>query len=56
MRSLMSKTPPIDNFAPLAKAGVPILRDGTGYRRRDHFPVSRKNPKPVVDFIVSHQR
>jgi hypothetical protein len=21
-----------------------------------HFPVSRKDPKPVVDFIVSHQR
>jgi hypothetical protein len=27
MRSLMSKTPPIDNLAPLAKAGVPILHD-----------------------------
>ena len=25
LRSLMSKTPPIDNLAPLAKAGVPIL-------------------------------
>jgi hypothetical protein len=24
--SLMSKTPPIDNLAPLAKAGVPILQ------------------------------
>jgi hypothetical protein len=21
-----------------------------------HFPLSRKNPKPVVDFIVSHQQ
>ena len=21
-----------------------------------HFPVSRKDPKPVVDFILSHQR
>src|ERR1700676_1525798 len=27
LRSLMSKTPPIDNLAPLAKAGVPILHD-----------------------------
>jgi hypothetical protein len=27
MRSLMSKTPPIDNLAPLAKAGAPILQD-----------------------------
>jgi len=27
MRSLMSKAPPIDNLAPLAKAGVPILHD-----------------------------
>jgi hypothetical protein len=83
MRSLMSKTPPIDNLAPLAKAGVPILHDcgsldpwlkdqtrvvekryeelggkitvlvaeGAG-----HFPLSRKDPKPVVDFILSHQR
>ena len=21
-----------------------------------HFPLSRKDPKPVVDFILSHQR
>jgi len=27
LRSLMSPTPPIDNLAPLAKAGVPILHD-----------------------------
>jgi len=27
MRSLMVKSPPIDNLAPLAKAGVPILHD-----------------------------
>jgi len=27
MRSLMAKSPPIDNLAPLAKAGVPILHD-----------------------------
>jgi alpha-L-fucosidase-like protein len=27
LHSLMSKTPPIDNLAPLAKAGVPILHD-----------------------------
>jgi hypothetical protein len=25
LRSLMSKTPPLDNLAPLAKAGVPLL-------------------------------
>ena len=83
MRSLMSKTPPIDNVAPLAKAGVPILHDCGSldpwlkdqtrvvekrYKElggkitvlvtegEGHFPVSRKDPKPVVDFIVSHQR
>jgi hypothetical protein len=56
MRSLMSKTPPIDNLAPRAKAGLPILHDGTGDRSRGRFPVSRKDPKPVMDFIVSHQR
>ena len=27
LRSKMSKTPVIDNLAPLAKAGVPILHD-----------------------------
>ena len=83
MRSLMSKTPPIDNLAPLAKAGVPILHDCGSldpwlkdqtrvvekrYKElggkitvlvtegEGHFPVSRKDPKPVVDFILSHQR
>src|ERR1700686_836673 len=27
LRSLMAKSPPIDNLAPLAKAGIPILHD-----------------------------
>jgi pimeloyl-ACP methyl ester carboxylesterase len=79
----MSKTPPIDNLAPLANAGVPILHDcGSldpwlkGHTRvvekrykelggditvlvtegGGHFPLSRKDPTPVVDFILSHQR
>lgn len=83
MRSLMSKTPPIDNLAPLAKAGVPILHDCGSldpwlkdqtrvvekrYQElggkitvlvaegEGHFPLSRKDPKPVVAFILSHQR
>ncbi len=83
MRSLMSKTPPIDNLAPLAKAGVPILHDCGSldpwlndntrvvekrYKElggtitvlvaegEGHFPVPRKDPKPVVDFILSNQR
>jgi hypothetical protein len=83
LRSLMSKTQPMDNLAPLAKAGVPILHDCGSldpwlkdqtrvvekrYKElggkitvlvaegEGHFPVSRKDPKPVVDFIVSHQR
>ena len=73
-----SKTQPIDNLAPLAKAGVPILHDCGSldpwlkdntrvvekrYKElggkitvlvtegEGHFPVSRKDPKPVVDFI-----
>jgi pimeloyl-ACP methyl ester carboxylesterase len=83
LSSLMSKTPPIDNLAPLAKAGVPILHDCGSldpwlkdqtrvaekrYKElggkitvlvtegEGHFPVSRKDPKPVVDFILSYQR
>ena len=83
MRSLMSNTPPIDNLAPLAKAGVailhdcgsldPWLKDNTSVVEKrykelggmimvlvtegdGHFPVSRKDPKPVVDFILSNQR
>jgi hypothetical protein len=83
MRSLMSKTLPIDNLAPLATAGVPILHDCGSldpwlkdqtrvvekrYKElggkmtvlvaegEGHFPLSRKDPKPVVDFILSHQR
>jgi pimeloyl-ACP methyl ester carboxylesterase len=82
LRSLMSKTPPMDNLAPLAKAGVPILHDCGSldpwlkdqtrvvekrYKElggkitvlvaegEGHFPASRKDPKPVVDFILSHQ-
>jgi pimeloyl-ACP methyl ester carboxylesterase len=83
MRSLMVKSPPIDNLSPLAKAGVPILhdcgsldpwlndqtrvvekrymelggqitviiREGEG-----HFPLAPRDPKTVVDFILSHQR
>jgi hypothetical protein len=82
MRSLMSRTQPIDNLAPLAKAGVPILHDCVSldpwlkdntrvvekrYKELggkitalvtegEGFPVSRKDPKPVVNFILSHQR
>jgi hypothetical protein len=83
MRSLMSKTLPIDNLAPLATAGVPILHDCGSldpwlkdqtrvvekrYKElggkmtvlvaegEGNFPLSRKDPKPVVDFILSHQR
>ena len=83
LRSKMSKTPVIDNLAPLAKAGVPILHDVGSldpwlknhtrvaekrYKElggkitvlvtegEGHFPLSRKDPKPVVDFILSHQR
>jgi hypothetical protein len=83
LRSNMSKTPVIDNLAPLAKAGVPILhdcgsldpwlKDNTRVVEKKykalggkmtvlvtegegHFPLSRKDPKPVVDFILSHQR
>jgi hypothetical protein len=83
LRSMMSKTPPIDNLAPLAKAGVPILHDCGSLdpwlkdqtrvaekrykelggkmtvlvsKGEGHFPLSRKDPKPVVDFILSHQR
>jgi hypothetical protein len=79
----MLKRPPIENLAPLAKAGVPILHDYGSldpwlkdqtrvaekrYNRlggkmtelvtegEGHFPVSRKVPKPVVDFILSYQR
>jgi len=28
-----------------------LVAEGEG-----HFPLSRKDPKPVVDFILSHQR
>jgi pimeloyl-ACP methyl ester carboxylesterase len=83
LRSLMTKSPPIDNLAPLAKAGIPVLhdcgsldpwlneqtrvveqrykalggqitvivREGEG-----HFPLAPKDPKPVVDFVLSHLR
>jgi pimeloyl-ACP methyl ester carboxylesterase len=83
LRSPMSKTPPIDNLAPLAKASVPILHDCGSldpwltdqtrvvekrYKElggkitvlvtegEGHFPLSRKDPKPVVDFILSSQK
>jgi hypothetical protein len=83
LTSNMSKSPPIDNLAPLAKAGVPILHDCGSldpwlmsqtrvaekrYKKlggkftvlltegEGHFPLSRKDPKPVVDFILSHQQ
>jgi pimeloyl-ACP methyl ester carboxylesterase len=83
LRSMMSKTPPIDNLAPLAKAHIPILHDCGSLdpwlkdqtrvaekrykelggkmtvlvtKGEGHFPVSRKDPKPVLDFILSHQR
>ncbi len=82
MRSLMSKTQPMDNLEPLAKAGVPILhecgsldpwlKDQTREVEKryqalggkitvlvtageSHFPTSRRNTKPAIDFIVSHQ-
>ncbi|MCW3055887.1 MAG: Alpha/beta hydrolase family protein [Chthonomonadales bacterium] len=76
------KIQPLDNLAPLAKAGVPILhvcgsldpalneqtrvaekrykemngtltvilQEGEG-----HYPTAPKDPKPVLDFIMSHQ-
>src|SRR5260370_41441419 len=83
MRSLMSKTPPIDNLAPLAKAGVPILHDcgsldpwlkdqtrvvekrdkelggkntGLGGEGEGPLPLSGKDPKPGVEFLLSHSR
>ena len=82
MRSLMSKTQPIDGLGPLAKTRVPVLHDcgsldpwlKTQTRVAEkrytelggkmtvlvtdgegHFPLSRKDPKPVMDFILSHQ-
>jgi hypothetical protein len=81
LRSLMTKSPPIDNLGPLAKAGVPILHDCGSldpwlndqtrvvekrYKQlggqitviiregEGHFPLAPKDPKPVVDFILSH--
>lgn len=83
LRSLMTKSPPIDNLAPLAKAGIPILHDCGSldpwlneqtrviekrYKElggpftlivregEGHFPLAPKDPKAVVDFIMSHQR
>jgi acetyl esterase/lipase len=85
MKSLMAKDAkqqqPIDNLAPLAKAGVPVLHDSGALDpwlesqtrvvekrfnelggkiavilRADegHFPVSPKDPKSVVDFIIKN--
>src|SRR5579859_1877817 len=78
-----SKTQLIDNLAPLAKAGVPILHDCGSldpflkdqtrvvqdrYKKlggkitvlltegEGHFPVSRKDANPVMDFIASNQK
>jgi NADP-dependent 3-hydroxy acid dehydrogenase YdfG/pimeloyl-ACP methyl ester carboxylesterase len=83
LRSLMTKSPPIDNLASLAKAGIPILHDCGSLdpwlneqtrvvekRHKElggpftlivregegHFPLAPKDPKAVVDFIMSHQR
>jgi len=83
LRSLMSKTASIDNLAPLAKAGVPILHDCGSldpllkdqtrvveerYKKlggtitvlvtegEGHFPISRKDANPVMDFIASNQK
>jgi hypothetical protein len=83
LRSLMAKLPPIDNLAPLAKAGIPILHDCGSldpwlndqtrvvekrYKElggqitviiregEGHFPLAPRDPKSVVDFILSHQR
>jgi hypothetical protein len=83
LRSLMTKSPPIDNLAPLAKAGIPILHDCGSldpwlndqtrvverrYKQlggqitviiregEGHFPLAPKDPKSVVDLILSHQR
>ena len=83
LRSLMSKSAPIDNLAPLAKAGVPIIHDCGSLdpwlndqtrvvekRYKDlggqitvivregegHFPLAPKDPKGVVDLILSRAR
>ena len=82
MRSLMMTKSVMDNLAPLAKAGVPVLHDCGSLdpwlrsqtrevekrykalggkitvlvtQGEGHFPVSRKDPKPVIDFILSHR-
>jgi hypothetical protein len=79
----MSKSAPIDNLAPLAKAGVPIIHDCGSLdpwlndqtrvvekRYKDlggqitvivregegHFPLAPKDPKGVVDLILSRAR
>ncbi len=80
LKSLMAgKEQPIDNLAPLAKAGVPVLHDcgdldpwldsqtrvvEKRYKElggkltvivrsgEGHFPLSPKDPKSVVDFII----
>jgi hypothetical protein len=83
LRSLMTKSPPIDNLGPLAKTGVSILHDCGSldpwlndqtrvvekrYKElggqitviiregEGHFPLAPKDPKSVVDFVLSHQR
>ena len=49
LRSLMSKTPPLDNLAPLAKAGVPLLHvcDKTDPWFNDHTRVAEQRYKEL---------
>jgi pimeloyl-ACP methyl ester carboxylesterase len=83
LRSQMTKVQPLDNLAPLAKAGIPLLhvcgdRDPflethsrvleKRYKElggsvqvliengRGHLPTAPADPKPAVDFILSHQK
>ena len=80
LRSRLSPSP-LDNLAPLAKAGVPLLhvcgsldpdlKDQTRVAERrykdlggkitvmvkegeGHYPLAPRDPKPVVEFIISH--
>jgi pimeloyl-ACP methyl ester carboxylesterase len=82
LRCTMTKTQPLDNLAPLAKAGVPLLhvcggrdpmlKDHTREAEKrykelggsmtvivqegvGHYPTAPRDPKPVVDFILSRR-
>jgi len=82
LRCTMTKAQPLDNLAPLAKAGVPLfhvcgsldpmLKDHTQAaekRYKDlsgsmtvliqegmgHYPTAPRDPRPVVEFILSQQ-